>query len=319
MSPDLVSVVIPTYNSADYLPETLASVFGQTYPDLEVIVVDDGSTDQTGEVIRSLGRGIRYISQENWGGPSRPRNVALAAAQGEFVAFFDSDDLMLPEKISKSMAVLRANPDVTVVFTNFRVIDEGGEVIRSDFLEEYRSFKAHLSEDATGCRGILSGKQAYTELLKANFVGTSSVVCRRQALAQVGPFDETMLNADDVDMWRRLAYAGFTFAYIDEELHSYRRRKGGVSGRGILRYPAIIRGLAKQLELDLGPADKAILHRRIRTTHLAYGSALREVGQFGSARRVLTRSLASSPSIAGLWGLAKTILLQLRSVVAGPR
>ncbi len=307
MEKPLVTVVIPTFNSADYLPATLDSVLAQSYSHLDVVVVDDGSTDNTGEVLSPYLDRIRYLRQDNWGGPSRPRNVAVEAAKGDLVAFFDSDDLMAPDKVVASVEAFAAHPGLGLVFSNFRGIDEKGDVCIADFLFRYRNFREGLLGGEGPVR-ILPAREAFSQLLRANFVGTSSVVCRKDVLDRVGPFDEDMLNADDIDMWRRIAYAGYDFGFVDLILHEYRKRGGGVTARGFKRYPALLRGLEKQLVLDLEPWEQNHIEDRIQTLEQEYGAALSRAGMHLEARRVFRRALARRPTIKGCLGLAKAVI-----------
>ena len=136
----LVSVIIPAFNSAGLLAETLDSVLGQTYRDLEILVVDDGSTDDTAKVVEAYGDQVRYFKQDNWGGPSRPRNVGVQNAGGSLIAIFDSDDLMMPDKIETAVDVFRRHPEVSFTFSNFQGIDQQGDVHKDDFLARYRTW-----------------------------------------------------------------------------------------------------------------------------------------------------------------------------------
>lgn len=308
MTTPLVTVVIPTYNSAEFLPATLDSVLAQTYSAIEIIVVDDGSTDDTVSVLKPYMGQIRYIRQDNWGGPSRPRNIGVDAAGGELVAFFDSDDLMMPEKIADSAGVLADNPRVGLVFSNFQGISEQELILVRDFLAGYVNFRDDLIDTDDSEVKILPARKAYSQLLKANFIGTSSVVCRKTVFVEAGTFDEEMLNADDVDMWRRIAYAGFDFAYVDRILHSYRKREGGVTDRGVRRYPSILRGLAKQLELELEPRERRLVEDRLLALRMDYGSALCDSGAYADARRIFGKILAEKTTLRGIKGWLKAVV-----------
>jgi glycosyltransferase involved in cell wall biosynthesis len=119
----LVSVVIPAFNAAKYIRETLDSVLAQTYRPIEIVVVDDGSTDGTREQILAYGDRVRYVWQPNSGGCSSPRNYGVRMASGEFIAFLDADDLIAPERIAAAVAVMKRRPDVGLAFTNFAHFD----------------------------------------------------------------------------------------------------------------------------------------------------------------------------------------------------
>jgi len=311
MDSPLVSVIIPTFNAAALLPATIESVLAQTYTSVEILVIDDGSTDNTAEVLERFGRGIRYFRQDNWGGPSGPRNVGVGNAVGDLIAMFDSDDLMMPEKLATAVDVFRQHPEVHFTFSNFQGIDEEGEVHRDDFLARYRNFRKALQREEDSPVGVMPGRETYRQLLTANFIGTSSVVCRREVFDRVGLFDESMLNADDVDMWRRIAYAGFRFAYIDKVLHSYRKTEGGVTARGVKRYPAILKGLKKQIDLDLEPDEFQTVRNRIYKAQLGYGSALCRSGEYGLSRKMFLEALDFRLGVVGIKGLVKASVLQV--------
>ncbi len=308
MESPLVSVIIPAYNAAVLVAETIDSVLAQNYPSVEILVVDDGSTDETAKVLQCYGDRIRYFHQENWGGPSRPRNVGLRNATGELVAFFDADDLMAPEKLQTAVDVFERFPKVDFTFSSFRGIQEDGATHRADFLERYQNFRSEIQSEEGSTIGVMAGRAVFRQLLGANFIGTSSVVCRRSVFDQVGEFDESMLNADDVDMWRRIAYAGYQFAFIDEILHSYRKTAGGISAGGAKRYPAILSGIRKQLQLELEADERALLNDKINQLELGYAAALGLGGDRAAARRVYREVLAKKVSWTGIKGLVKYVL-----------
>ena len=127
MSDELVSVVIPVFNGAPFVAKAVASVRSQGHGAVEILVVDDGSTDGTQEVLKRLEQsdGIRWF-QRSHGGPARSRNYGIAAAQGQFIALLDCDDIWLPGKLAAQLAVMRARPDVGLVHTEFEVRFEDG-------------------------------------------------------------------------------------------------------------------------------------------------------------------------------------------------
>ena len=248
----LISVVIPTYNSAQYLPATLRSVLAQTLGDLEIIVVDDGSTDETEAVIQGLQSDkIRYIKQPNSGGPSRPRNVGIRAARGKYISIFDSDDLMLPNKLSESVAFLEDHPELGFVFTNFVVCNNEEEDFAGTFLDTYAGFW-NLPKTVIGTtRSIIRGRAAYENLFSENYIGTSGVVVPKQVFMTVGEFDETLAGPEDRDMWFRIAKS-YDVGFLDMVGHRYRRHHNGITGRGPkVLAPQRIRVFKKQMAAGL--------------------------------------------------------------------
>ena len=143
LAPPLVSVVIPSYNRSSLLMQTLASVRGQTFRDFEVLVVDDGSTDDTATRVRELGAEdgrIHYLYQANQG-PAAARNAGASYARGAFIAFLDSDDLWLPDKLQEQLAFLAGRPDIDVVYADYAVIGDVGKVLPA-IIEEAKKAKA---------------------------------------------------------------------------------------------------------------------------------------------------------------------------------
>jgi glycosyltransferase involved in cell wall biosynthesis len=203
-----VSIVIPTYNSAAFLGQALRSVFAQTYQDFEVIVVDDGSTDETEVQSKNFGDRVISVRQEHRG-PGAARNLGILHTQGEFVAFLDADDLWLPEKLAKQVEYMGCHPDVVLAYTDF----SRGEDPR-------KSNGARLSNYRHKGSGHL-----FSGLLRENFVATPSVLVRRHALAASGLFDPTLTGAEDRDLWLRLARVG-PFGLIDEVLVLVRNHPG---------------------------------------------------------------------------------------------
>ena len=185
-----VSVIIPTYNRASMLREAIQSVLDQTYSDFEIIVVDDGSTDNTGDVVSVFSdTRIRYVFQENRG-RSNARNHALSLARGEYIAFLDSDDLFLPSKLGIQVKALEDNPDYGMVYSHALRVDNQGRAIAG---RRYPRIK-------------LSGR-IYPELLytRGSIITTPSVVMRSAILNEIGGFDERMDICEDLDLWRRVA------------------------------------------------------------------------------------------------------------------
>jgi glycosyltransferase involved in cell wall biosynthesis len=207
----LVSVVIPAYNSADYIGDAVDSCLAQTYPNCEVVVVDDGSTDGTPDLLHTrYGDRIRLIQQANRGAAGA-RNTGIREVHGEFVQFCDSDDRLLSNKVQASWELFQQKPEIVLVYTSVRVVflDNTPDII--------------LYDD-----GLPSG-DLFCKLLfeRGNFVGTSTVMVRRQAVLDVGGFDESLAVAEDWDLWLRLA-SRWPFAAINEPLMIYHKRPGSL-------------------------------------------------------------------------------------------
>ncbi|HJT77666.1 MAG TPA: glycosyltransferase, partial [Gemmataceae bacterium] len=207
-----VSVVVATYNYARFLGGALESALGQTFRDLEVIVVDDGSTDDTAAVVRPYladGR-VSYVRTDHVGQPAA-KNVGVRLARAPLVAFLDADDRWLPAKLARQVPLFDADPGLGVVYARRRLIDEEGWPL------EYEQPVLH--------RGEVLGP-----LFERNFVCFSSAVARREVLECEGLFDEALPLAIDFDLWLRVA-RHYRFDYVDEPLVEYRVGHASLSRR----------------------------------------------------------------------------------------
>ena len=205
-----VSVVIPTYNLAHFIAEAIQSILGQTFSEFEVIAVDDGSTDNTKDVVNSFkDPRIRYIYQENHG-VSAARNTGIQASSSEYIAFLDSDDVLMENALEKGAQVLERHPEVGFSYGQEYLMDERRRVFH---LRKQRHKYSYVRE------GIEEIKEF---LLHGNYVCTSTVMARRRCLYDVGLFDPTFRpGSEDFDLWVRLAKR-YAVAYIAEPLVKYR-------------------------------------------------------------------------------------------------
>jgi glycosyltransferase involved in cell wall biosynthesis len=206
-----VSVVIPAYNAAWCVAKAIDSVLAQDFTDREVIVVNDGSTDDTAAVLATYGDALRVIDKPN-GGMSSARNAGIAQARGEFIAFLDADDWWLPGKLSRQVELMRSRPELGFTSTAARVVDPEGRLLnlwtcdRAD-----RPILLSLFASNAGIAG-----------------GSSALMVRRDLLARVGGYDEGLGGVEDGDLWMRLA-AVAEYACLDEPLVVVLRRSGSVS------------------------------------------------------------------------------------------
>lgn len=198
-----VTTVITSYNKGPYLADAIDSALLQDYGDQEIIVVDDGSQDDTRQVALQYGERIRYIYQENQGCPAA-KNTGIQAGNGEFVAILDGDDRWRPGKLTKQVAMLRQSPEVALVFTDRLKFNEQRVTLASNWLNH------------TPRRGWV-----LDHLLLDNFIAVSTVVARRRCLEDVGLFNPQQRIASDFDLWLRLTRK-YQVDYVDEILMEYR-------------------------------------------------------------------------------------------------
>jgi glycosyltransferase involved in cell wall biosynthesis len=200
-----VSVVMTCYKYAQYLPYAVDSVLGQTYPNVELIMVNDGSPDNTDEVMqRYLGDPrVKYIKQPN-SGQTVAKNNGIRAATGEFIAFLDADDIWHREKLARQMPLF-AKPEVGVVYSTMEFIDDAGEKV------PYQA--SPLSKPRSG--------RITEALFVDNIVPFSAAVARRECFEKVGLMDDTLKMAIDWDLWLRMS-VHYAFDFVDEPLMLYR-------------------------------------------------------------------------------------------------
>ena len=251
--PPLVSVIIPTYNSAHFLPTTLDSVIAQTYKNLEVVIVDDGSTDETKEVVSKYSScmNLKYIIQPHSGGPSRPRNRGIKESSGDFISLFDSDDIMLKDKVERAIRFLTRFRHIGLVFTDFVNFDEETGFSSRRFLHAYSRFLAIDKEEGQKKCYIISRTSAFETLFYENYIATPSVVIPRDVLSEVGYFNDHVTSGDDRDMWFRISRK-YDIGFIDMVSFHRRVHNASISSRpGIHLAENRIKVLRKQLEGDL--------------------------------------------------------------------
>lgn len=209
----LVSVIMPVYNGADYIGRAIESVLAQDYPNFEIVIVDDGSTDNTRQVIQGYhDERIRYFRQEN-SGVSSARNFGIRNAAGPYIMPLDADDMMAPAFITKHLREFEKHPDADLVYSDVLLIDEGGNPIRVIKEPEYRD-RTHLIRD----------------LFRAGHpIVPFRLGIRRSVFDTIGFYDETLLVGEDYDMMRRFVKAGLKARHLGEALHLRRMQPNSLT------------------------------------------------------------------------------------------
>ena len=208
-----VSVIIPTYNRAHLIGRAIQSVLNQTYQDFEVIVVDDGSTDNTEEVIKEYqeqDRRIRYIRHEKNKGGSAARNTGIKLAKGKYIGLLDDDDEWLPEKLEKQMRKFQNSSEkVGVIYSGFFYISEKSGKIVSEIIPHLRG-------------------KVYANLLKGCILGSPTPLIKKRCFQKAGFFDETLPSCQDWDMWIRLSKY-YDFDFVPDILAKHHVHGGQIS------------------------------------------------------------------------------------------
>ena len=192
-----ISVIIPTYNRASWLTGAIDSVLNQTFQDFELIVIDDGSTDGTREIVAEYGDRVQYFYQFNRG-PASARNLGIKHAQADSITFLDSDDRWLRGKLQRQYDLMKGNSDVKICYTNEIWIRRGVRVNQKKIHQKYSGW-------------------IYQKCLPLCIISPSSVMIHREVFAKVGLFDEDFLVCEDYDLWLRVSQY-FPITFINEPL-----------------------------------------------------------------------------------------------------
>lgn len=216
-SKSLVSVVIPAYNAANFIEETIDSILGQTYQKIEIIVVDDGSVDDTASVVKGYGDRVRYIYQENSGGCSSPRNNGLKHASGEFITFFDADDIMMADKIEMQVeSLLESKHDISICnYQNFK-----GDEVYEDHFSSCPELLQSISKSGQKAH-YMDKISVRSLLLRENFSSACSPLFRKNLIEEIKGYDEGLKACEDFHMnFRAARYSDVTIL----EAPLFRRR-----------------------------------------------------------------------------------------------
>jgi glycosyltransferase involved in cell wall biosynthesis len=285
-----ISIVIPAYDVAAYIAETLESVFAQTFTDFEVIVVNDGSpdTEELERVLQPYLKRIYYLKQENRGA-SAARNTGLRAARGELIAFLDADDLWLPRYLEEQLRFMRAQEwDLVCADANYFGDSDGAG----------QTYMDSLMGTAPP-----EGPVTFLELVNADrSLITSGVLVRRELVLAVGLFDESLRNAQDLDLWLRLARHGARLAYQRRALLSYRTRSNSLSGDAINSHQRELRVFDKiEQSYEFTPAEReevaAVIRSRRALLKYELGKLYLAPGDFALARESFANSHRLEPAL----------------------
>jgi glycosyltransferase involved in cell wall biosynthesis len=284
-----VSVVIPTFNCADYLVQALQTVLAQSYQDFEIIVVDDASTDNTEAAVSvmvehsGIFKNRIHCVRQDRAGPSVARNRGILLAQGEMIAFLDADDLWRPAKLARQVDYMNQHPEAVLVYTDFTRGSQPGTNDQS----RLQAFKPRDAADA------------FHGLLDENFIATSSVLIRREAFARTGLFDPTLRGSEDLDLWLRLARTG-PFGMVDEILVDVRQHAGNTTRTTDFAREQIRAARIMLTRWGDDPAAARLIRRRLGICSWDLAFAEQTRGRYSQARSAYWYSachtLAARPS-----------------------
>ncbi|HEX4947832.1 MAG TPA: glycosyltransferase family A protein [Blastocatellia bacterium] len=260
-----VSVVICAYNAAAFIVATVESVLAQTYRDFEIIVVNDGSTDNTEEILTPYFGRILYVRQDN-AGPGAARNTAIRCALGRYIALLDSDDQWLPNYLETMMARMKAQPNIDVLYPNAVLFGTP-------------QWEGKLFQDV--CPS--SAPVTLEKFLARECNVFISAVFKRDILDVVGTFDENLRGSEDFDLWLRMLQQGYQFEFLREPLVRYRKRVDSLSSSSTRYFQNVLRALCKALGSPSTTPEQAQL---ILTT---INGVEAEIGLVVSKQKILAR------------------------------
>jgi len=280
----LVSVIINTYNRAALVVEAIESVLSQTYTNFELIVADDGSTDDTAERVAAYGREVRFLSLPHSGQPKNGYNAALRLARGELITFSDDDDLLHETKLARQVAVFTADPSLGMVFSDFHLLLPDGSFAPSGIRPEQCHSPA-----------------LFETLLRGNFIALATVMIHRRMFDKFGGFSRRFDNQADYHYWLQIAhFAGG--CCIPEPLVLVRRQPNSLSSANMVRdYRAAIDVLQEvRQSFPLTRPQRLILRRTLSRWYTHLGLLLR-TAEPTSARSLFLRSLTCYPLQKRAW------------------
>ncbi|MGH8318302.1 MAG: glycosyltransferase family 2 protein [Steroidobacteraceae bacterium] len=308
----LVSVIIPAYDAAAYIQETLRSVFSQTYDNYEVIVVNDGSND-TAElhcVLTPYLDRIVYVQQRN-AGPSAARNTGIRHARGDYLAFLDSDDRWLPDSLASQVAFAFSNePPYDLVY--------GDMLLVADPLANPHG-KGREIRYFDKCPSV--GEVNFASLLMEQCqVPTSGSMLRRELAIRAGLFDEELRRAEDYGLWLRVAHQGASMAFHRNVVGVYRVRDTSLSSDNIAMLESAATVLKKLDRLpSLSPSDRSVLNQKLQDLSTLVELERGKVALLKGNYRDAICSLASANAIKGSWRVSCAIYsLKLVPNLMGP-
>jgi glycosyltransferase involved in cell wall biosynthesis len=281
--PPLVSVVIPTHNSADYAEEAVASVLGQSFDDLEILLVDDGSSLVAAAALEKIAEHerVRLLRQPR-AGANRARRRGWEAARGRYVAFLDDDDRHLQGHLESCFQRLETDSEAAAAYTRFREVDPAGRLLR---VRPRRGY---------------SGR-AFAQEVRKGSVKTSTLMVRRQALLELSDLIEHSPAGGNYDLILRLRYR-HSFVFIEEPQVEVKSRAGSVSRRPSQPYltKAEILENLRRVFPEMRGAERRALHHKIAKYYVKAGDAARGWNRIAEARRLYRKSLASRWTAGGL-------------------
>lgn len=309
MTAPVLTCIIPTFNRSGYVRECLVALRDSGVTNLEVIVADDGSTDDTAAVTAATHPGAKYLWQPNSGTPSTARNAAFAISSGKYVGFLDCDDAWLPWAPAKAVALLEKHPDVDVLFADAKMGNpHEGYVSWIDVAGQEAFFRLPHRAPEPGFR-VLERRPLFRRMATRNPVFIGACLLRREVFATSGGFDPTLRGAADWDLWLRLA-ARATFGFMREPLAIYTRHLDNMSSNHDHMIGEFCQALRNAVNDPEVPADdRRYVRGRLRQQLFNHAYLAYDRGDVAEARRRFNHAIRAGDHRPRTLALAATCLL----------
>jgi glycosyltransferase involved in cell wall biosynthesis len=309
----LVSIVIPAYNAEAYIEDALNSALRQTYPSIEVIVVDDGSTDRTAERTAAYHPRVHLCRRANSGGyPGAARNTGIERSSGEYICFLDADDVMLPDRVAIQVEFLATHPEVGVVFCDYRNF-RGEEVLGRTHFEACARVKERLGSEPSL---VLSSAEATGLLARENF-GSGSMMIRREVLGLVPAFSSELQVGEDFHYYYRVARS-YAVGLVNHVGFLRRLHDRNITGDPIRVLRNLIASRRDLKNAEVSRANRKALEEFLFACEIdlacAHADRLELKSAFGHNLRALYAALPASPGRfwVALWTIARTGAIAVR-------
>lgn len=314
-SPIRVSVVIPAYNRAHLLAAAVDSVLSQGIDNIEIIVVDDGSSDNPAGALACFDDRVKLLQKEN-GGVSSARNMGLRAANGQYIAYLDSDDIWAEAKLSRYLSLFEKNPGVGFIFSDFSrfsVIEDGKEYSKtnSEFFAQIYQYTNKLLDESYAAY-YLGSAEIFECLLSGFFLGPSTLMHRADLTASIGPWDESYRISEDLHYLVRLASLADAI-YIDEPLTSNGRGDDNLTQIPLESARADIQVLEEfRAGALFNNAEMELLGRYLSRRYMGLGYNLKQQSDYSGAQQAYLKSFKRNPT--NIKAIANILLVALKRI-----
>jgi glycosyltransferase involved in cell wall biosynthesis len=292
----MVSIVMPTYNRASLLPRTIESILGQSYSNFRLLIIDDGSNDNTNEVIKEIQKGdlrLEYLQLEQNRGIGFARDIGLLHASGKYVALADSDDLWLSEKLKLQVEAMEKYTEIDILFSDWWNIDHVKATVNRGFEDTYAGMQNLVVHPvADGLWIVESGVEA--GILRSNFIQPATMVLRKSVFEKVGRFEAALVTSADHEFGWRAAVLGARYAYLDQVLVERHRLQSSVTAQSVASSMSVLKALEICRSRARELPDRPELLDHIRTAeHRSWRNIIRKHTEDGRRDKVWRAYIAS--------------------------